>query len=228
MSTTNKTVTLVFGYTDAEGASHKDVAIGKRLTGADLMRIGDLPEADSRTQNPLLLLQASVTKFGTLRTPVPMTVLLSLNSVDREDLSTAYNDFMRETGEGRQSEKLSESRVRLAFGLKVGETVYDVVEFGKLLTGYDELAGDEMGSGERACFLLGKQISCLERSEGGAALDGPVGPEAFRDADAEDIFLLQTCAEDWRNSFRKKRGAVPAGGGPGGGVPDATPPPAGS
>ncbi|HEV2761887.1 MAG TPA: hypothetical protein VGV38_02740 [Pyrinomonadaceae bacterium] len=228
MTTPTKAVSLVFGYTDAEQAEHKEVTIGRRLTGGDLMRIGDLPESDNQTQFGLLVLQSVITRFGTLRMPVAPTVLLSLNSVDRKDLNEANNAFVRETGAGRKSEKLSASRVKLSFGLKVGETVYDVVEFGKLLTGYDELAADDFEGWRRACFLLGKQIVKLEQSEGGATLDGQVDAEVFETADASDIFLLQAFAEEWQDSFRHQRGQVQADGGAGGGLSDAPPAPAGS
>ena len=227
-STPTKTVSLVFGYTDADKAEHKEVTIGRRVTGGDLMKIGDAPESAKQTQFALMLLQAAITKFGGLRMPVTLTVLLSLNRVDRDDLNDAYSEFVRETGEGHTSEKLSASRVKLAFGLKVGETVYDVVEFGKLLTGYDELAGDEMEGWRRACFLLGKQIVKLEQSEGSATLDGPVDAGVFEGADASDIFLLEAFAEEWRGSFRKGRGKVQADGGAGGGLSDASPSSAGS
>ncbi len=49
-----------------------------------------------------MVLQSVITRFGTLRMPVPMTTLLSLKRVDRRLLNKAYEELLRETaGEGK-------------------------------------------------------------------------------------------------------------------------------
>lgn len=223
MSMTTITGELTFGYTSPGGSErHADFEIGRRPTGGDLMRIGDEPESARNTQFNLMLLQAAVTKFGAMPLPVPLTTLLALNSVDREDLNRAYTKFLKESAGGRRAARLTESRLRLAHGFEVDGQTYDVVEFSNLLTGYDELEADEMTGWRQVCFLLGRQVGALSQSEGAAVLPGPLAPEAFERLDAEDVYEMSSFAAQWRDSFRaKKRAEVQSNGRTGGGVPAA-------
>src|SRR5437868_5246396 len=124
-----KKVTLVVGYTDAQNVTHREVEIGKRLTGADLFAIDADRQSALQTNHEFLILSRATTKFGTLRMPVPLTVLLALDSVDRDDLLEAYNEMEAEGGGGRAAEIVSDEKVRLADGIDIGGVVYDVVEF---------------------------------------------------------------------------------------------------
>lgn len=221
-------VELIFGYKGADGVLHKSVEIGKRVTCADLMRIGDLPESESELQFNLMLLGAAITKFGTLPVPVPLTVLLSLNSVDRQDLRRAYEAFVEKESEGGNAVRLDVNRLRLAHGFTVGGVRYDVVEFGRLLSGYDELEGEELSQWRKAFFLLGKQITHLSQSDGESTLDGPVNQEHFETLFDRDAYELTEFAKAWRNSFRHpKRVEVQEDAGSPGAVSDATPASAG-
>ncbi|HEY9286263.1 MAG TPA: hypothetical protein VIP46_22620 [Pyrinomonadaceae bacterium] len=219
MSTTAtpQRVKLLTGYKGGDGVAHTEVEIGKRITAGDLMRIGDDPESTIEVQFNLLLLSVAITKFGTLPVPpaVPLTVLLSLDSVDREDLSRAHNRFIKASRGGARPERLSESRVRLTSGFQIGGQTYDVVEFGRLLTGYDEIDADGMSQWRQQCFLLGKQITQLAQSAGGATLAGPIDADAFESLPDVDLYELINLSADWKNSFRRRKRAEvqPDGGG---------------
>ncbi|MBX6772795.1 MAG: hypothetical protein IRY83_13775 [Chloroflexi bacterium] len=201
-------VTLPFGYRNDDGL-HREVVIGRRLTGGDLMRIGDDPDSLRRTQFNLLLLQAVITQFGSLRMPVPLSVLLALNQIDRETLNEAYNRFVRATAEGRSSEQLDTDTIRLAWGFERDGVRYDIVRFGRLLTGYDELEVDELIGWRRACALLGRQIVEV-RAQSGARFEGPVPVELFETLDAADVYALEAAASSWLDSFRPTRAALSA------------------
>lgn len=225
MAPTTKTIQLTFGYTSPQGGDpHKTVVFGRRVTGADLMGIGDRPESQKQLQFELMLIQTAITTFGTLSCPVPLTTLLTLNRVDRDDLSRAYAEYLKESAGGRASKKLSDSSLQLPFGLVAGGQTYDVVEFGHLLTGFEELEADDLDSWRQACFLLGRQITKLSQSGGAAVLKGPVAPEAFEGADGSDVFAMQAFIPDWLDSFRRQaRREVQADGGAGDRVSDAAP-----
>lgn len=218
-----QTVELAFGYKSHDGNEHKTVIIGRRPTGADLMRIGDAPEGEKPSQYQLLTIQAAITKFGDLKMPVPLTVLLNLLRPDRDLLAEAYMAFTKATGTGHISERLSTDKFRLAHGFKIGEVVYDCVTFGHLLTGFDEIKADDLTKGRRVCYLLGMQITLLSQSEGVATLSGPLDVELFESLDAEDILDLQEVAGEWNDSFRAKGRIVQGEGGAGSGLPDAPP-----
>jgi hypothetical protein len=213
-------IRLIFGYTGHDGNVHRDVIIGRRVTGADLFKISDQAESEKATQQQLMLIQSAITGFGSIMMPVPLNVLLSLKSVDRRRLAKANNDHLRLTGENRQTEKLSDSRCRLAFGFNLGGQVYDVVEFGNLLDGYAEMEADDLPGWRQACFLLGKQITRLSQSSGPATKEGPLSVEAFETLDATDIFALQGFNGEWLDSFRLPEGdEIPKDAGSGGDLP---------
>lgn len=230
MSTTttpaSEAVTLIFGYKDGN-TTHKEVVFSHRLTGADLLRISDDEMSEKTTQFNLMMQQAAITKFGSLSMPVPMTVLLSLKSPDRQELNRAHNKFLTATSKGHKSEVISASKIRLGFGFKIDGVTFDVVEFGNLLSGYDELEADEMERWRRACYLQGKQISKLSQSTGPAIRLGAVELEHFDTLDGSDIFVLEAAASKWQDSFRVGRGKVQRDDSTGGSVPDAPPSSAG-
>lgn len=221
-----KTVILTFGYKNA-GGTHRRVTFGRRPTGEDLMLIGDSPESLRPVQFQLLQYQAAITSFEGLQNPVPLSALLSLNKVDRDDLGGAYAEFIREGNASRSWEKRSDSTYKIGFGFQIGDQVFDVVEFGKLLTGYEELAAEDYESWRQACFLMGAQITRLSQSEGSAVHTGPVTVEHFKALDAEDVYKLQAFLPGWYDSFRLKGGDVPGDAGGGGGVSDEAPAPPG-
>jgi hypothetical protein len=211
-----KHVKLIFGPDTQDGKRHLDVTIGRRLTGADLFRINE-EQGQGSTQFQLMVLQSVVTKFGELRMPVPMNVLLSLRRVDSRLLGKAYNDFLKESAGGGKAEKLGAGRYRLAGGFSKGDIIFDVVEFGNHLTGYDEVEADSMEGSRQTCYLMGREIARLSQSSGPATLAGPLGIEMFEPLDAEDIFALQKFEVDWFDSFRpeeeKQAGEVAEGSG---------------
>jgi hypothetical protein len=223
----SEAVTLIFGYNDGN-QTHTEVVFSHRLTGADLLRISDDEMSEKTTQFNLMMQQAAITKFGSLSMPVPMTVLLSLKSPDRQELNKAHNKFLKKTSQGHRSEVISDAKVRLGYGFQIDGATYDVVEFGNLLSGYDELEADEMERWRRACFLQGKQISKLSQSNGQAVRLGPVELEHFDKLDGGDIFVLEAAATRFQDSFRRTRGKVSSDNSGGSRVSDETSGEAGS
>lgn len=220
-----KRIRLVFGYErGGEPESIRDVVVSRRMTGADVFRIGDELEGQSQTQFQLMALQASITKFGDLVMPVPLNVLLSLKRADRRLISGAYDEMVKEMGGKAKSEKLAERRYKLGRGFSHGGEFYDVVEFGNHLTGYDELEADEMIGHRQVCFLIGKEIARLSQSNGPAQLSGPVAVEMFEELFAEELFDLERFESDWLNSFRPAEGVqIQTGDGDGNHVSDDAP-----
>ncbi|MGB8508137.1 MAG: hypothetical protein WCD76_07020, partial [Pyrinomonadaceae bacterium] len=97
-----KTIILIGGYKDASGTLHREVEITKRLLGCDLFDIEANELSVLQTNRESLILSHAITKFGTLKMPTPLTALLALDSIDRDDLLDAYNDLESEGSGGRK------------------------------------------------------------------------------------------------------------------------------
>lgn len=212
------TVNLDIGHIDAEGVVHTRVVFGRRIDGAALFKLDDNPMGALPTQYGDLLLQHSIVEFGKLKMPIAPTVLLSLDSTDREDLIRAHNDFslVRDAeGNVRQPEQIGDDRLKLAAGYEAEGIRYDVVEFGRSITGYDQVEAERLRLSpvRRKCFLAGRQIKRLYQSDGPPAeLAGPIDLYVFARLDSVDVGALIDSAEVWRHSFRRKREAVQRNG----------------
>lgn len=69
-------------------AFHSKVTFGKRLMVKDLIALDNDPQAQNPTQYQDLVRRKMITKFGSLTMPVALNVLLGLDVIDRDDLST--------------------------------------------------------------------------------------------------------------------------------------------
>jgi hypothetical protein len=205
-----KKVMLLIGYEDKSQVTHRDVEIGKVLYGSDLFTIDEDPQNSGPTSREFLILRSAITKFGTLTVPVALSVLIALDSLDRDDLLEAYNNFVAESLDGRTSEFLPDNKVRLARGYESEGIVFDVVEFGTRLTGHHYIEADalELSETKRAFYLVGQQVVRLSQSEGKATLSGPMSVEECGTLVVPDLFTLRGGAELFRQSFRQKRAAV--------------------
>lgn len=195
-------------------AGHR-VVFAHRITGADLFQIDTDPQSQNPTQYQDLIMRAAIVEFDSLKMPVPLNVLLDLDSVDRDDLTEGHNQFQVLSLGERSGEVLADFKARLAFGFRVGELTYPLVHFGRRITGRDEVAADlaNLGAGiARLCFLIGRQISKIETADGAASLEGPIDIENFKSLDGADIFTLRGAAEVWRQTFRLGRGATKSDG----------------
>lgn len=202
-------IELITGYVDKK-ITHREVEFGKRLTVGDLMALDTDPQAKNPTQYSDLILRRMITKFGTLKMPVPLNVLLGLNSIDREDLQAGADKFLEITRGDRAGEFQEDNEVRLRFGFDVDGTRYHLAKFGSLTTGRDLVEADSMSlqGVARECFILGRQIVRLRTEDGQATVDGPVDLTFFRLVDGEDFNLLRIGAEMWKATFRFGRKGV--------------------
>jgi hypothetical protein len=224
-------VELPIGYTDKQGFLHRSVTIGQRVNGRMLFDIDSDPAASLQTQYNLLLLRATITEFGSLMKrksagrevflPVPLLVLISLNTVDLDILDEAQALFSARGMESRESKHVSESTLKLYFGYgdKASGAIYDMVEFGNQTTGRDLIEADrrKLSPMRRLCFLDGLLVSKISTSDGALELPGPLGLEIFEHLDMADIFAIRSAAEVWRSSFRERgkelrRGSSASGG----------------
>jgi hypothetical protein len=203
-------ITLQFGYTDKKGNVHKDVVFGKRLTVQDIVQI----EGDPRSKNPTnyldLIARASIVKFGSLKCPPLLDVLLDLNSIDREDIFVGMSSYLEQSKPTKEIDYTDDHKVLLNFGFAIGDSCYDIVEFGKLTTGRDEVEADrlKLTGVARECFMIDRQIKSISTTDGSANVELPLGMEMFEALDAEDFNMLRNGARAWRLSFRIGREAV--------------------
>lgn len=189
---------------------HTKVTFGRRLTVKDLMTIEDNPQSNLKTQHQDLIRQRMITAFGTMKMPVTLPTLLSLDRVDRQDIETAADEFLQMTRGERKAEYLVDNKVKLFFGFEIADVIYDTVQFGNRLTGNDEVEADRLGLNgiRRRCFELGRQISRLESSEHALTLDCTVSLEQFEKLDGDDLSLLIVGGEMFTQSFRTRRAKV--------------------
>ncbi|MGH9944614.1 MAG: hypothetical protein ACRD9R_19890 [Pyrinomonadaceae bacterium] len=205
-----KTIELIDGYTDPKKVSHREVVISKHLRGADLFAIDSDPQNTGPTVRECLILRAAITKFGGLKMPVAVSVLLALDSIDRDDLLDAYNQLQEEERGGRAAKILSDSKIQLALGYEHEGVRYDVVEFGSRITGQDFVEADalELDASRRAFFLVGRQVSTVSQSDGGLSTTGQLSLEACGKLCIHDLYALRGAAEIWRQSFRLGRAKI--------------------
>jgi hypothetical protein len=201
-------IDLIEGYRDKQGAIHKHVVFGKRISAKALIALDTDPQGRIPTQYRDLVLSKSIIEFGALPMPVSLLTLLELDTVDRDDLREASNVFGALSLGDREIDIAADgSRVKLAWGFKIGDVRYDVVEFGNRLSGRDEVDADNKSLKQgisRACFLAGRAIKRISSSDGTAAIDGPVELVHFNseDFDADDLYAVVSASELWRQSFR--------------------------
>ncbi len=200
-------IELKFGYQDKENPelAHRRVEFSRRPTGADFMRA--IEATDGANPEYLFELMATaITKFGELPMPVPMTTLLSLNWIDQEDLQSTFFEFLGYTGAKDDAKILENGKVQLAFGVEREGVKYDTVEFGNILTGYDQIqirkdAGTQI---ERDILTMGREIAAVSAADGSRKLDGGLTLDELKALDWEDFVMLKMGVEDWRDSFRKR------------------------
>jgi hypothetical protein len=155
-------------------------------------------------------------------------VLLNLDSIDREDLRAGQAEFEQLSQGEREASLLPGNRAKLAFGFKIGELTYDLVQFGNRVTGMDEVQADkkDLSGLQRLCYIIGRQISrigvacsdckgaapkscsCCGAGFAGSEINGPIDLEVFDSLDAIDIWTLRGAAELWRQTFRLGRKTV--------------------
>lgn len=205
MDPVTHTVELVGGHVDKNGAKHTRVIFGKRIGAKDLIRLDEDPQAGNPTQYNDLIVRAHITEFGTLTMPIPLSVLLDLDSVDREDLVAGCNVYQAMSAEGRGGEFLGDNKVKLGWGFIVNDVVYSHIHFGRRVTGRDEIEADrlDLKAGiRRMCFMVGRQIISISSEDGTAQIDGPIPLEYFESLDGADVATLRGAAELWRQTFR--------------------------
>jgi hypothetical protein len=215
MSETKRvTIDLILGYTDLKRVKHTRVTLASRIIGEKLFEIDGDPQSSVPTQYQDLLLRATITEFGSLKMPVALSVLLGLDSIDREDLHDAFARFFSDSLGENKVEYLADNQVKLAIGYERNGLVYDLVAFGARLTGMDEVAADKLKLEglRRHCYLAGKQVVSLSQSTGASVLEGPMPLEYFEKLDAIDIGAIRAASEVWRYSFRRPGASLQAVG----------------
>ncbi|MGB7923449.1 MAG: hypothetical protein WCF57_09410 [Pyrinomonadaceae bacterium] len=201
------TIELRTGYKDNSGIVHKSVTFGKPATGATAFAIDEDPQSSLFTQKELLTISKTITAFGSLTMPVPMSVLLDLDEIDTDDLIRGYQHFTSQITNGREPEFISESEVKLSIGFEKDGLLYPRVCFGRKVTGRDKVQADlnEYGDLKRTCFLIGRRIVSLKTEDGSSELQGAVDIDLFNTLYGGDILPLIVASERWRSTFRHPR-----------------------
>ena len=191
---TPHSVELRFGYEDKEtpDVKHRHVRLGKRPTAADFMKSAE-ECSGSDIQFSLGLAQSAIVEFGQLTMPVPLTVLLSLNQIDREKLIKTYFSFLTETGSDG-GEILENGKVRLGFGVERDGKKNVDVEFTRLLDGYAEIEIEREAktTWEANALRIAKEITS----------PSDLTLADIESLDVDDFTLLRNAEEQWLNSFR--------------------------
>lgn len=199
-------IDLEFGYTDKDGTVHREVTFGKRPTAGDLMLLDMNPAAQLNTQYVRLIHRLLITKFGTLRMPLDLSVLLALDTRDDDLITAGADEFLLASREGRASE-FRQNEALLAFGVEVSGQTYHVVRFGNRLTVKDYVEADRrrlVGCGREA-YLIGRQVSEIASADGSLSVAGQLKVEQFSSVDSEDFNVLRFAAEFFRLEVPRTR-----------------------
>src|SRR5947209_9308502 len=183
--TNNHTVALEHGFIDDKQVTHKEIIFGHRINGYDLINVDKISDYMGRSFAKPLYLTAAITKFGELPQSKFLDALLSLDDLEFEQVTSAFDDFLNL--QGVKPEPLNESSIKLAFGVEVAGVVYDTVTFGNPLLGWDLIKADKLkvSDVERAYYLVGLQVSKLATSDAQREASGPLSLESFYTMDAE-------------------------------------------
>ena len=203
---------LKFGYQDKEDPEmfHREVVISRRPTGADILRATENGAgfAGADTQINLALIASSISCFGALTKingmPATASILLSLNEIDEDKLNDEYLLFLIATQPKTEQKILEDKRAQLAFGIERGGVKYNIVEFGKLLNGFDRIKIQDEANGQWEYTALkmaseAVKISTLDSSQ--LSL-GELTLDEIKAMDATDFIVLREAESQWLNSFR--------------------------
>lgn len=195
---------LKFGYQDKETPEvfHREVVISRRPTGADFLKaVEDNPEI---VQYRLNLAASAISKFGSLTMPVPATALLSLNEIDRDKLSEEFETFLIQTHTGLESKVLDGNCAQLSFGITREGVKYDVVRFGYLLSGYDEINIRRESESEWHFNVLkmAREVIEIATLDGAKSAPGTLGFAEIKEMEANDLLTMREAESQWLDSFR--------------------------
>ena len=214
--------TLPIGFPNKTGgAPLRRVVFGRRMNGDDKIKVEDSPESELVTQKNLLLARTTIVEFGAEQRAPFLDELLELTRADREDLIETYNAYMKRTQGTRRAEELDGERLKLGFGWKVGDDVFDVVvlcDKSNLITGYDEIPIEDTSTGsyEWACKILVSDIRRLEQTGGGGkTFSETVTLDMLRTVDATDLNAMLLFHQKRGRNFRLARKQVAADDGAG-------------
>lgn len=194
--------TLPFGYQDLEDKDklHRRVVIARRPIAKDFF----FDVGDSDVLFDVLMEVAAITEFGDMKMPVPQTVLLSLNKIDREKIKAEMVGYMTDTLGKRETKHLGTGKVKLSFGVTIDSVVYDTIEFGTLLNGYDEIEIEKTKAQgwHKILMTMGKEVIKISQSGGQAERTGSVTIKELENLDFFDLVELKECEDRWLDSFR--------------------------
>jgi hypothetical protein len=197
---------LKFGYQDKQDKDviHKEVVISRRPTGADFLKAADEGRG-SKTQINLSVIASTISVFGSLPAmPAPLTVLMSLCSIDREQLSREYNLYAITTQPEQEIKSLATNRLQLAFGIERDGVKYHIVEFGNLLDGYEESEAEEEAQNDThlKALKIAREIVKLSTLDGSQSISGSLTLSEIESMDGNDFLALWEAESQWLDSFR--------------------------
>lgn len=199
---------LKFGYPDKENAEiyHREVIISRRPTVADFFKAVEDGTDDkaANTRINLALIKSAISKFGDLTMPVPITVLFELNEIDEEKLNDEYLLFLIASQPETEQKITDATRLQLAFGIERGGVKYHIVEFGKLLNGYDrmEIQSDALNGWLFQAKKIAREVVKISTLDEAQSSPGALAFEEIEAMDATDYLVMREAEGVWLNSFR--------------------------
>lgn len=200
---------LKFGYQDKENPEvfHREVVISRRPTGADFFRAveGGTDDKTANTRINLALIASAITSFGTLTMPTPLTVLFSLNEIDEDKLNDEYLLFLISTQPPTEQKILEDNhRAQLAFGIEREGVKYQIIEFGKLLNGFDriKIQNEAQSDWQYTGAKIAREVVKLSTLDGSNSISGELTLAEIEAMDVTDFLVTREAESQWLNSFR--------------------------
>ena len=188
-----RTFELKFGYPDKneENVIHKKVTFSRRPTAREYLEASASGE-DSNTRYRMAMVAAAMSAFGSLK-PVPPSALFELNRIDRELLFSEFMSFA--AGAEHKPEQRKTGEVKLAFGIERSGVRYDIVKFGQLLTGHDEVKIEESAetTAEETALKLAMEVVEITTCDGAKHSAGALTREEVEAMDFADFIALRAC-----------------------------------
>lgn len=205
---TSRSFNLKFGYQDKQEAEvfHREITISRRPTGADIFKATangtDDKNADFRIN--LSLIASSISKFGGIEMPVPITCLYGLNEIDEGKLNDEYLLFLLGTQPETEQKVLEDNRAQLSFGIERGGVKYQIVKFGNLINGFDriEIQKEAQSDWEYIAFKMAREVVELSTLDGSNTISTSITFAEIQAMDLTDFVTMREAESAWLDSFR--------------------------
>lgn len=196
---------LVEGFTDQKGKLHSEIEIGNLVKAEQLFTADALYGDENKKITSYHVMRFSISKFGSLDCPVALETILSLDTLDLDNLTDAVDTFTAQNG-GNFMSFVDNKTYKLAHPIKKNGINFNLIEFGRLENGYDIAnAHNCSGNFQFNAFTAGRRVKTLKQTNGKKVLDTQLDLNDIGQFWVYDAMNLIQLSVNWIEQIRKQR-----------------------